>query len=53
MRFYFFLIIEFYFLILAVIAQVLNAAAKLVSAIGVTTKEEKSEIEAKINKCSI
>ena len=41
----FFLIIDLYFLIPAVIAQIFNQIAKLVIPIGITTKEAKSEME--------
>ena len=58
--FLFFLIIEFYVLILAVIAQIFNPIAELVIPIGIPIKEVKEEIEiytviveAKIRKCSI
>ena len=58
--FSFFLIIDLYFLIPAVIAQILNSIAGLVIPIGIPNKEAKSEIEiypvktkAKIKKCSI
>ena len=58
--FLFFLVIEFYVLILAVIAQIFNPIAELVIPIGIPIKEVKEEIEiytviveAKIRKCSI
>ena len=56
--FYFFLIIEFYFLIPAVIAQIFNPFAELVSLLEIPTKEAEAEThsviaEAKIRKCSI
>ena len=58
--FLFFLIIEFYVLILAVIAQIFNPIAELVIPIGILIKQEKAGIEihpviveAKIRKCSI
>ena len=58
--FSFFLIIDLYFLILAVIAQIFNPIAELVIPIGIRIKEAKAEIEihpvivdAKIRKCSI
>ena len=59
--FYFvFLIIDLYFLILAVIAQILNPIAELLIPIRIPTKEAKPEmephtniVEAKIRKCSI
>ena len=43
--FFFFLIIYLYFLILAVIAQIFNPIAELVTPIGTTTKEAKAEME--------
>ena len=43
--FFFFFFFDFYFLIPAVIAQILVLTAELVIAIGVPTKEVKSEIE--------
>ena len=58
--FFFFLIIYLYFLITAVIAQVFNPVAKLVTLIGISTKETKEEmkthaviVEAKKIKCSV
>ena len=58
--FFFFLIIDLYFLILAVIAQTFNPIAELVIPIGITTKEAKAEtethpviIEPKTRKCSV
>ena len=56
--FYFFLIIDFYFLIPSVIAQIFNPFAELVSLIEIPTKEAEAEThsviaEAKIRKCSI
>ena len=42
---FFFLIIDLYFLIPAVIEQVFNPIAELVIAIGIPTKETKAEIE--------
>ena len=58
--FFFFLIIDLYFLIAAVVAQIFNPIAEIIIAIGIPTKEAKSEIEihpviveAKIRKCSI
>ena len=61
--FFFFLIIDLYFFIQAVIVQILlkiNPIEKLVIPIGILIKEEKTEIEihpvtveAKIRKCSI
>ena len=60
MLFFFFLIIDLYFLISAVIAQIHNPIAELIIPIGITIKEAKAEIEihpviveAKIIKCSI
>ena len=56
----FFLIVDFYFLILAVIAQIFDPIAELVIPIGIPYKEVKAEIEIhsviaedKIRKCSI
>ena len=56
----FFLIIELYFLIPAVIAQIFNPIAELVIPTGIPTKEEKADmethpviVELKIRKCSI
>ena len=58
--FFFFLIIDFSFLIPAVIEQTFNPTAELVIPIQILIKEPKSEIEiypviaeAKIRKCSI
>ena len=58
--FLFFFIIDLYFLIHAVIAQIFNPIAELVIPIGIPTKETKAEIEihpataeAKIRKHSI
>ena len=58
--FFFFLIIDLYFLIPAVIAQIFNSFAELVIPIGIPIKEAKTEIEihsvieeATIRKCSI
>ena len=58
--FLFFLIIDLYFLIAAVVAQIFNPIAEIIIPIGIPTKEAKSEIEihpviveAKIRKCSI
>ena len=58
--FFFFLIIGFYFLIPAIIAQVFNVTVELAISIGIPIKEAKVEIEvhpaiveAKIRKCSI
>ena len=42
--FFFFLIIDLYFLIPAVIAQIYNPIAELVIPIGILTKEEKLKI---------
>ena len=43
--FFFFLIIDLYLLIPAVIAQIFNPIAKIVIPIGVPTKEAKAEID--------
>ena len=43
--FYFFLIIDLYFLIPAVITQIFNKIAELVITIGIPTKEAKTEVE--------
>ena len=58
--FFFFLIIDLYFLIHAVIAQIFNPIAELVIPIGIPTKEAKSEmqthlviVEITISKCSV
>ena len=58
--FFFLLIIDLYFLIPAVIAQIFNPIAKLVTPLEIPIKEAKSEIEihqvieeAKIRKCSL
>ena len=58
--FFFFLIIDSYFLSPAVIAQSFNAIEELVIPIGMSIKEAKAEkethpviVEAKIRKCSI
>ena len=58
--FFFFLIIDLYFLIPAVIAQIFNPIAELVIPIGIPNKEAKAEIEihlviaeAKIRECSL
>ena len=58
--FFFFVIIDFYALIPAVIAQIFNPTAELVLAIEIPTKEAKAETEthpeiteAKISICSI
>ena len=60
MYFFFFLIIDLYFLIPAAIAQIFNPIAELVIPIGIPIKEAKAEsemhpviVEAKIRKCSI
>ena len=57
---FFFLILDLFFLIRAVIAEIFNPIAELVIPIGIPIKEAKPEIEihlviadAKINKCSI
>ena len=56
----FFLIIDLYFLIPAVIAQIFNPIAELIIPIGISLKEAKAEIEIhlvivepKIRKCLI
>ena len=58
--FFFFLIIDLYLLIPAVIAQIFNPIAELVIPVGIPIKEANKEIEthpviveAKIRKCSI
>ena len=58
--FFFFLIIDLYFLIPTVIAQIFNPIEELVIPIGIPTKEAKAEIEthpvivqAKTRKCSV
>ena len=58
--FFFFLIINLYFLIPAVIAQIFNRIMELITPIGIPTKETKAEmethlvtVEPKITKCSI
>ena len=58
--FFFFLIINLYFLIPAVIAQIVNPVAELVIPIGIPNKEAKAEfeinpvvVEAQIRKCSV
>ena len=58
--FFFFLIINLYFLISTIIAQIFYPIAELVIHIGIPIKEAKSEmethpliVEAKIRKCSI
>ena len=43
--FYFFLIIDLYFLITAGITQIFNKIAELVITIGIPTKEAKTEVE--------
>ena len=43
--FFYFLIIDLYFLIPVVIAQIINPIAELVTPIGITTKEAKTEME--------
>ena len=57
---FFFFIIDLYFLIPAVIAEVFNHIAELVNPIGIPIKDAKAEIEihpvivkAKMRKCSI
>ena len=58
--FFFFLIIDLYFLIFAVITQIFNPIAKIVIPIGIATKEAKAKMEThlvtaeiKISKYSI
>ena len=58
--FFLFLIIDLYFLIPTVIAQIFNPIEELVIPVGIPTKEAKAEIEthpvivqAKTRKCSI
>ena len=58
--FFFFLIIDLYYLIAAVIVQIVYSIVELVIPIGIPTKEAKAEIEIhpiivepKIGKCSI
>ena len=60
MVFFFFLIIDLYFLIPTVITQIFYLTAKLVVPTGITTKEAKGEmetysvtVETKIGKCSM
>ena len=60
MVFFFFLIIDLYFLIPAVIAEIFNPITELLIPIGIPTKEAKEEmetnpiiVEAKIRKRSI
>ena len=60
MFFFFFLIIDLYFLIPPVIAQMFNPIAELEIPIGIPTKEAKKDmethpliVEAKIRKCLI
>ena len=45
MFFFFFLIIDLYFLIPVAIVQIFNPSAELVIPIGIPSKEAKSEIE--------
>ena len=45
MLLFFFIIIDLYFLIAAVIAQIFNPIAELVILIGIQTKEAKAEFE--------
>ena len=58
--FFFFLIIDLYFLIAGAVAQIFNPIAELVIPIWISSKEAKAEIEtlpviveAKIRKCSL
>ena len=60
MLFFFFLIIDLYFLIPEVIIQIFNPIAELVISIGMRTKKAKVEMEThpvtaeiKISKCSM
>ena len=60
MFFFFFLIIDLYFLIPTVITQILNSTTELVIPIEIPTKEAKAEmemhtvaVETNISKCSI
>ena len=60
MFFFFFLIIDLYFLIPTVITQILNSTTELVIPIEIPTKEAKAEmemhtvaVEINISKCSI
>ena len=57
---FFFLIIDLYFLTPAAIAKILNLIANLLTAIGIPTKEARTEMEtdsviaeAKLRRCSI
>ena len=43
--FFFFLIIDLYFVIAAVIAQIFNPTAEIVNPTGIPTKEAKAEME--------
>ena len=43
--FFFFLIIDLYFLVPAIIAEILNAIAELVIPLGIPIKEAKTEIQ--------
>ena len=58
--FFFFLIIDLYFVIPAAVAQIFNLNAELLTPLGIPSKDEKAEVEihpiiveAKIRKCSI
>ena len=58
--FFFFLVIDLYFLIPAVVAQIFNPIAELAIPVEMPIKEEKAEnqidpviVETKIRKCSI
>ena len=58
--FFFFLIIDLYFITAAVISQIFSPIAELLIPIGIPTKEAKAEmgthpvtVEPKIRKCSI
>ena len=49
--FFFFLIIDVYFLIPAVLTQVFNPTVELVNPIGIPTKEAKAEMETHLSNC--
>ena len=60
MFFFFFFILDLYFLIFVVTAQIVNPIAELVILLGIPSKEAKAKIEkkivkvqAKISRCSI
>ena len=48
--FFFFIIIDLYFLILAVTARIFNPIAELVISIGIASKEAKAKIQKYIHK---